>query len=213
MSLSGNERGSMRVRVSITSVVVAALLAVSSAGTAQAMNPADEVFQPIGEEAPAQTQDRPAAKAETPEPEPAAAPAPEDAAESASRAEREAAFARGSRMAVDLNGYMPSLYQGKWFMPGKEDVRKCIIDREANFNYRATNGVYHGAYQMSSALARGATWMMQSEVRKEMGSEGVAIVKALRKMTPNRWNRYWQDRAFWTVWRNGAGARHWHGGC
>ena len=39
-----------------------------------------------------------------------------------------------------------------------------------------------------------------------------ALVRALRKTTPNNWNRYWQDRAFWTIWRNGEGAGHWRGG-
>ena len=97
-----------------------------------------------------------------------------------SSADREAALARGSRQAADLMGFMPSLYQGKWFMPGKEDVRRCIMLRESNANYRATSGTYHGAYQMSAALARGATWMMQKEVRKEMGEEGVTILQALR---------------------------------
>ncbi len=92
-------------------------------------------------------------------------------------------------------------------MPGNEDVRRCIMLRESNGNYRATSGTYHGAYQMSSALARGATWMMQKEVRKEMGEEGVKILQALRSTTPNTWNRYWQDRAFWTIWRDGAGCR------
>lgn len=111
-----------------------------------------------------------------------------------------------------MRGYMPSLYLGKWFMPGKEDERRCIMLRESHANYRATNGTYHGAYQMSSALAVGATWMMQKEVKEEFGDEGVDIVQALRKLTPDKWNRYWQDRAFWTIWRKGEGKQHWHGG-
>ncbi len=139
--------------------------------------------------------------------------APTDATDAGmTRAEREAALARGDRQAADLMGFLPSLYQGKWFRSGDEDVRRCIILRESHANYRATNGTYHGAYQMSEALADGAAWMMQTEVRKEMGAEGVRIVEALRKTTPNNWNRYWQDRAFWTIWRNGAGAHHWAGG-
>jgi hypothetical protein len=27
-----------------------------------------------------------------------------------------------------------------------------------------------------------------------------------------KWNRYWQDRAFWTIWRKGKGKSHWRGG-
>ena len=142
------------------------------------------------------------------EAEPAAAP---DAGQ-ANSAARDRASIFGEA-AFDLLGYESSLYTGKWFMPGKEDIRRCIINRESNANYRATNGTYHGAYQMSAALAVGATWMMQREVRKEMGDEGVRIVQELREQTPNKWNRYWQDRAFWTIWRNGEGSRHWNGGC
>jgi hypothetical protein len=171
-----------------------AVAGAAQATTAPAAVPANDIFYPEGEEP---ADDAPAADAQ-------GAPAGSD--------DREASLARGSRQAADLMGFMPSLYQGKWFMPSKEDVRRCIADRESNFNYRATSGTYHGAYQMSAALARGATWMMQKEVRKEMGEEGVAIVQALREVTPNKWNRYWQDRAFWTIWRNGAGAGHWGGG-
>jgi len=184
-------------RFGASALAVVALLTLSSvsAAAAHAAAPAavaaDDVFVPIGdgELAPADT-------------------APIDN----SLADREAALARGGRAAADLMGFMPSLYQGKWFMPGKEDVRRCIVLRESHANYRATNGTYHGAYQMSRALARGATWMMQKEVRREMGEEGVAILKALRKTSANNWNRYWQDRAFWTIWRDGAGAQHWRGG-
>lgn len=201
----------MRLRAGLAAAVAVGLLAVVVPGAAHAAAPANEVFYPAGQEP------KPEVKPESkPEPNPDAEPAaPANDADLAALndRDREAAHARGSRMAVDLMGFMPSLYQGKWFMPGKEDVRRCILDRESNFNYRATSGVYHGAYQMSAALARGATWMMQPEVRREMGEEGVAIVEALRKTTPNRWNRYWQDRAFWTIWRNGDGASHWHGGC
>ena len=138
-------------------------------------------------------------------------PGPEDVATSSTE-DREAALARGSRAAVDLVGFMPSLYQGKWFMASAEGIRRCIILRESHANYQATNGTYHGAYQMSRELGVGATWMMQKEVRREMGEEGVRILEALRELTPNKWNRYWQDRAFWTIWRNGAGSKHWAGG-
>jgi hypothetical protein len=64
---------------------------------------------------------------------------------------------------------------------------------------------------MSRDLGIGATWMMQKEVRDEFGADGVNIVQALRRLTPDKWNRYWQDRAFWTIWRGGEGADHWGG--
>jgi hypothetical protein len=196
----------MRRKIGVSALAVVALLALTPAlsGVAHATAPAavatEDVFFPEGEEP---TDD---SKADAPKDD---APA---ATGSGADDDREASLARGSRQAADLMGFMPSLYLGKWFMPGNEDVRRCIMLRESNGNYRATSGTYHGAYQMSSALARGATWMMQKEVRKEMGEEGVKILEALRSTTPNTWNRYWQDRAFWTIWRGGAGAGHWRGG-
>lgn len=133
---------------------------------------------------------------------------PVDPAQSSER-DRELALLRGDREAGDMMGWRPSLYTGPWYMPGKEDKRRCILDRESNFNYRANNGTYFGAYQMSRALGVGATWMMQKEIREEFGKEGLVIVRALRELTPDKWNRYWQDRAFWTIWRHGKGKFHW----
>ena len=65
---------------------------------------------------------------------------------------------------------------------------------------------------MNRGLAIGATRTMEAEVRREMGAEGVKILRALRSIAPNHWNRYWQDRAFYTIWRNGAGKGNWRGG-
>lgn len=116
--------------------------------------------------------------------------------------------------ANELRGTRDSLYQGKWFMPRHEDRRQCILKRESNANYEAVGagGMYRGAYQMNRGLAVGATWMMQREVRREMGDEGVRLLRQLRGIPPNKWNRYWQDRAFWTIWSHGKGKRHWRGG-
>lgn len=126
----------------------------------------------------------------------------------------EMSHALGSAQAQDMKGYERSLYQGKWYMPKREDIRRCIMDREANHNYRAVSagGLYRGAYQMSRPLAIGATHMMMKEVRREMGDPGVQMLKQLRKIPTQQWNRYWQDRAFWTIWRNGNGKHHWRGG-
>jgi hypothetical protein len=54
--------------------------------------------------------------------------------------------------------------------------------------------------------------MMQPEVRKEMGDAGLDLIQKLRKKPMNKWNRYWQDRAFWTVWKKGEGRSHWRSG-
>ena len=45
-----------------------------------------------------------------------------------------------------------------------------------------------------------------------MGAEGLKSVRALRSTKTQLWNRYWQDRAFWTIWRKGEGSRHWGAG-
>lgn len=130
------------------------------------------------------------------------------------RKQIELALAQGDFKAADRHGLMISLYQGKWFMPKREKVRRCIVKRESGANYRAVSagGRYRGAYQMNRRLAVGASWMMQGEVRKELGAEAEKIVKALRKKPTQQWNRYWQDRAFWTIWRGGKGKSHWRGG-
>jgi hypothetical protein len=148
-------------------------------------------------------------------PEGQAPAAPPDAAAGgvAGSSSRDVALARGNRASRDMVGWQPSLYQGKWFVPEVESIRKCIMDRESNFNYASVGaGTYFGAYQMNRGLAVGATQAMEDEVRKEMGAEGVAILKALRSIAPNHWNRYWQDRAFYTIWKNGAGKGNWRGG-
>jgi len=125
------------------------------------------------------------------------------------------AYAKGQGVAGDLHGTLPSLYKGRWYTAYGERNRICIARRESHSNYRAVsgNGRYQGAYQMSRSLARGAAWMMLPEVRKEMGAEGERIVNALRRTSLRNWNRYWQDRAFFTIWRGGKGRAHWGGLC
>ncbi len=123
----------------------------------------------------------------------------------------ETAYAFGSPKSNDRIGYERSLYQGKWYMPNREDLRKCISKVESRHRYKAGGGYYRGAYQFSKSLARGVTWMMQPEVKKEMDDAGVNLIKQLRKTPMNNWNRYWQDRAFWTIWANGQGKSHWRG--
>lgn len=141
--------------------------------------------------------------------------APEiDGIDRAARLAVELSHALGSELSQDMKGFRPSLYQGKWYMPNREDIRRCIMNREADHDYRAVSagGLYRGAYQMSRALAIGATHMMMAEVRREMGEPGVEMVKRLRELPTQQWNRYWQDRAFWTIWRDGKGKHHWRGG-
>lgn len=122
-------------------------------------------------------------------------------------------YAQSQDAGGDLRGFQRSLYQGRWFLPKYERVRKCISWRESHHKYEAVSsgGLYRGAYQMSRALGIGATWMMQKEVRRDFGDVGVELLQQIRQLPINQWNRYWQDRAFWTIWRNGEGRDHWGG--
>jgi len=126
----------------------------------------------------------------------------------------ELSHALGSKDSQDMRGFEPSLYQGKWYMPAKEDRRRCIMDREANNDYRAVSrgGTYRGAYQMNRGLAVATAQRMAKEVQKELGPEAAAVARQLTKIPTQQWNRYWQDRAFWTIWQKGKGAFHWRGG-
>jgi len=126
----------------------------------------------------------------------------------------ELSHALGSKASQDMKGYESSLYQGKWYMPNKEDRRRCIMDREANNDYRAVSrgGLYRGAYQMNRRLAVATAKRMANEVRKELGPEAATVARQLTKIPTQQWNRYWQDRAFWTIWQKGKGAFHWRGG-
>ena len=141
-----------------------------------------------------------------------AAPPVDEAAQRA----LELTYAKGESRATDMHGVQDSLYKGKWYRAEDEEVRKCIIKRETGGNYQSVSagGTYRGAYQMNRGLAVGTTWTMQAEVQKELGDEAAAFVPPLRNAPTQAWNRYWQDRAFWTIWHNGAGAGNWRGsGC
>lgn len=127
------------------------------------------------------------------------------------RLARELMYAQSQEAGGDLRGFLPSLYQGRWYVPKYERVRRCISWRESHHKYEAVSrgGLYRGAYQMSRELGIGATWMMQKEVRRDFGEVGLDLLQQLRQMPINQWNRYWQDRAFYTVFRKGNGAKHW----
>ncbi len=117
----------------------------------------------------------------------------------------------------DMRGVEPSMYQGRFFQASIETKRRCIAERESEGQYDVVsrNG-YYGAYQMSPALARGATWMMSREHRVILGDQAAVRVLAKLRDTPlSEWPRYWQDAAFSTIynWRGtGSGAAHWRGG-
>lgn len=114
--------------------------------------------------------------------------------------------------AEDLMGYEPSLYTGKWHSPRHEEFRRCIMKRESNYNYLAANPISsaRGAYQfLDNAWRVSLTHMMLRE-DKQTGGHLRQEILDLRDVSIQKWNRYWQDRAFWTAFRHGDGAHHWH---
>lgn len=127
-----------------------------------------------------------------------------------------------STMATRVSGIKPSTYTGKYFSQSAESFRKCVIQRESRGYYRLVGGGdltgdgkgdYQGAYQMSPALSNGVTYMMAKESKKSKDGL-IPVIKELRGKPANKWSRYWQDRAYFTVinWEgNLSGAQHWAG--
>ena len=117
-----------------------------------------------------------------------------------------------SREAMDMEGFKPSLYRGEWFDPKLKQIRKCIMKRESHHNYRARNSTSSaaGAYQFLDKQWRSSlVWMMLEESNET--NDGLQDdVKRLRNVNISKWNRYWQDRAFYTAWRHGEGKDHWY---
>lgn len=131
---------------------------------------------------------------------------------------RYATFTMKSPVTKDMRGVERSLYRGAYYRPSVERLRRCIADRESEGHYDVTSpsGLYFGAYQVSRALARGATWMMLKEHKQLLGAKAAQVILARLRATPmNRWPRYWQDAAFSTIinWeRTASGRAHWAGG-
>jgi len=122
-----------------------------------------------------------------------------------------------SKAANDMHGRMPSLYTGKYYFPAAEQFRLCVAEREGMFTYSVRGGGgnnYYGTYQFSSAFQHGIPYMMAKESRQT--GDGLAPwLLSLRNKPINTWNRYAQDRAFFTVLSyNGkwSGKHHWDNG-
>jgi hypothetical protein len=128
-------------------------------------------------------------------------------------------------LSKDLSGWEPSAYRGKYFNADQEPYRQCVGTREASFGYTARGGGnldgvpggdYGGTYQMSLKLQHGVTWMLYPELKAEVGKrEAKRLTRILRSLPAEKWNRYWQDAAFYTIlnWRGkGTGKHHWYGG-
>lgn len=78
-----------------------------------------------------------------------------------------------------------------------ESTRLCIMRKESGGNYSivSSNGKWHGAYQFAVGTSNG--------VAQSMGRPDLVGIPA------SRWSPADQDRAFWTLWNNGAGRHHW----
>lgn len=116
-----------------------------------------------------------------------------------------------SRQARNLEGWGKSLYRGKWWRADYADVRRCIMRRESNFRYTAKNPTSSasGAYQfLDSKWRRGLVHMMLAE-SKATGDGLAPQIRQLKHVPIRQWSRYFQDRAFYTAWRHGKGAKHW----
>jgi hypothetical protein len=116
-----------------------------------------------------------------------------------------------STAAQDWKGYEPSLYIGKHYDSKWAHVRKCIMHKESRFNYRTRSSIStaSGAYQfLDSKWRSGLIYMMLDESRSTRDGL-IDDLKTLRNKPIHTWNRYYQDRAFYTAWDNGKGAKHW----
>jgi hypothetical protein len=124
-------------------------------------------------------------------------------------------FAFVSKATLDRTGVQPSLYRGKYYRSSLERIRRCIVRRESSGHYFSVShsGTYRGAYQMSPALARGATWMMVPEFKSILGVKATEVAMLRLRTTPmHKWTRFWQDAAFSTVYNwdhPNSGASHW----
>lgn len=106
-------------------------------------------------------------------------------------------------------GYEPSSYRGRWFDKRTEPIRKCIGTRESHFQYMLSDG---GTYQFmaSNRWPVSLAWMMKKETRHDYGKTAAnRMFRVLSRHEVNQWSRFWQDQAFWVVWRHGKGAKHW----
>jgi hypothetical protein len=126
----------------------------------------------------------------------------------------EPAATRAKKVSYALRGVFKSAYVGTFFDARYEKKRMCIVKRESNGYYTVvSHGGYYGAYQFNDGFRKGAASLMYKTLKREVGAaNALRLVKALKAKRINKWSRYWQDRAFWTVFNHGRGASNWAGG-
>lgn len=119
-----------------------------------------------------------------------------------------------SEDAKDWKGYEKSMYRGKYYNKDQEHFRECVMYRESRHNYRAANKTSsaRGAYQfLELSWKDGLIYMMIKESKKSKDGL-IPKIKKLRTKPIVKWNRYYQDRAFFTAMNiNGkwSGKHHW----
>ena len=120
-----------------------------------------------------------------------------------------------TQQAKDLKGYEKSLYRGKYYYKGQESWRKCVMKRESNYRYKAKNrsSSASGAYQfLDNNWRDGLVWMMIKESKKTDDNLD-PYLRDLFDVHITKWNRYFQDRAFFTALNfegKWAGKKHWN---
>ena len=120
-----------------------------------------------------------------------------------------------TKQAKDLKGYEKSLYRGKYYYKGQESWRKCVMKRESNYRYKAKNrsSSASGAYQfLDNNWRDGLVWMMIKESKKTDDNLD-PFLRDLFDVHITQWNRYFQDRAFFTALNfegKWAGKTHWN---
>ena len=120
-----------------------------------------------------------------------------------------------TKQAKDLKGYEKSLYRGKYYYKGQESWRKCVMKRESNYRYKAKNrsSSASGAYQfLDNNWRDGLVWLMIKESKKT-GDNLDPFLRDLFDVHITKWNRYFQDRAFFTALNfegKWAGKKHWN---
>ena len=120
-----------------------------------------------------------------------------------------------SKDAHDKSGYEESLYRGKYYYSDQEAFRKCVMFRESRYGYTSTNSSSSasGAYQFLDRQWRdGLVYMMLRESKKYDHNLEDRL-KTLFDKPINKWNRYFQDRAFFTALNyesKWSGRHHWN---
>lgn len=113
---------------------------------------------------------------------------------------------------ADASVVPDTAYTGHYYRVNQaEPFRKCVAWRESrNVRTAVSRGGHRGLYQMTPELGVGAAWMMRMDPSDPISR---AQRVRLQAMPITSWSRYWQDRAFYTVF-NARGAasgwRHWY---